>query len=163
MLQRFRRFAAPLLAPAFCAAVRQDPRRVRWSPLTANRFFVMESEQRDGILQNRLSGSGDKITITVTVCEVVSRWEVCWFDPVDFKSPINHTRTMLYQLQIQYEKQGDWENTVFLPMPLMRALDVMATHNILWSKEHGYRLVEVKKWKISTRSQKWAWEHFSRS
>ena len=52
---------------------------------------------------------------------------------------------MLYQLQIQYEKQGDWENTVFLPMPLMRALDVMAPHNILWSKEHGYRLVEVKK------------------
>ena len=77
MLQRFRRFAAPLLAPAFCAAVRQDPRRVRWSPLTANRFFVMESEQHDGILQNRLTGSGDKTTITVTVCEVVLRWEVC--------------------------------------------------------------------------------------
>ena len=77
MLQRFRRFAAPLLAPAFCAAVRQDPRRVRWSPLTANRFFVMESEQHDGILQNRLTGSGDRTIITVTVCEVVSRWEVC--------------------------------------------------------------------------------------
>lgn len=50
---------------------------------------------------------------------------------------------MLYQLQIQYEKRGEWENTVFLPMPLMPVLDIMATHNILWSKEHCYRIVEV--------------------
>jgi len=50
----------------------------------------------------------------------------------------------MYQLEILYKKQGDWENTVFLPMPLMTALDVMATHNILWSKEHCYRIREIK-------------------
>jgi len=50
----------------------------------------------------------------------------------------------MFQLQILYKKQGDWENTVFLPMPLMTALDVMATHNILWSKEHCYRIREIK-------------------
>ena len=47
----------------------------------------------------------------------------------------------MFQLQIKYNKTGNWENTVFLPMTKMKALDVMATHNILWSKEHCYRII----------------------
>ena len=49
----------------------------------------------------------------------------------------------MYQLQILFNKKGEWENTVFLPMDLMRALDIMAMHNKLWSKDHCYRIIEV--------------------
>ena len=49
----------------------------------------------------------------------------------------------MYQLQILFGKQGNWENTVFLPMDKMTALNVMAMHNQLWSKEHCYRIIPV--------------------
>ncbi len=49
----------------------------------------------------------------------------------------------MFQLQIKYGKIGNWENTVFLPMTQMRALDIMAMHNKLWSKEHCYRITPV--------------------
>ena len=48
----------------------------------------------------------------------------------------------MYQLQILFQKQGDWENTVYHPMTLMRALNVMATKNRLYSTIHCYRIVE---------------------
>jgi hypothetical protein len=48
----------------------------------------------------------------------------------------------MYQLQILFEKQGEWENTVYHPMTLMRALNVMATQNRLYSKNHCYRIIE---------------------
>ena len=47
----------------------------------------------------------------------------------------------MFQLQIKYNKTGNWENTVFLPMEKMKALDIMAMHNKLWSKDHCYRLI----------------------
>ena len=49
----------------------------------------------------------------------------------------------MFQLQIKYNKIGNWENTVFLPMTQMRALDIMAMHNQLWSTEHCYRITPV--------------------
>jgi len=49
----------------------------------------------------------------------------------------------MYQLQILFGKQGNWENTVFLPMEKMRALDIMAMHNKLWSNDHCYRIIPV--------------------
>ena len=49
----------------------------------------------------------------------------------------------MFQLQILYGKQGNWENTVFLPMNKMKALEIMAMHNQLWSKNHCYRIIPV--------------------
>jgi len=51
--------------------------------------------------------------------------------------------SLMYQLQILFGKQGNWENTVFLPMEKMRALDIMAMHNKLWSNDHCYRIIPV--------------------
>ena len=48
----------------------------------------------------------------------------------------------MYQLQILFNKKGDWENTVFLPMDKMRALNIMAMHNKLYSEQHCYRIIE---------------------
>ena len=58
------------------------------------------------------------------------------------KESKEHTNPM-FQLQILFNKKGEWENTVFLPMDKMKALDVMAMHNKLWSKDHCYRIIEV--------------------
>ena len=49
----------------------------------------------------------------------------------------------MYQLQILFHKQGNWENTVYQPMDKMKALNVMAHYNKLWSNVHCYRLVSV--------------------
>ena len=55
----------------------------------------------------------------------------------------NTETSAMYQLQILFHKQGNWENTVFLPMDYMRALDIMAMHNQLWSHIHCYRITKV--------------------
>ena len=49
----------------------------------------------------------------------------------------------MYQIQMKYNKTGEWENTVFLPMTQMRALDIMAMLNQLYSTEHCYRIQEA--------------------
>ena len=49
----------------------------------------------------------------------------------------------MYQLQILFHKQGDWENTVFKPMAQMKALDLMAHYNKEWSEVHCYRVIKV--------------------
>ena len=49
----------------------------------------------------------------------------------------------MYRVQMKFNKTGDWENTVFLPMDLMRALDIMALLNKCYSHEHCYRIQEV--------------------
>ena len=55
----------------------------------------------------------------------------------------NTETSVMYQLQILFHKQGNWENTVFLPMDKMKALDIMAMHNKLWSDVHCYRITKV--------------------
>ena len=49
----------------------------------------------------------------------------------------------MYQIQMKFHKTGDWENTVFLPMEFMKALDIQAMLNQLYSHEHCYRIVEA--------------------
>ena len=46
----------------------------------------------------------------------------------------------MYQIQLQWNKQGEWMDTVYHPMPLMRALDIMADLNQLHSEHHCYRV-----------------------
>ena len=47
----------------------------------------------------------------------------------------------MFRIQMKFNKTGDWENTVFLPMDYMRALDIMAMLNQLYSTEHVYRII----------------------
>ena len=49
----------------------------------------------------------------------------------------------MYQLQIKFHKVGDWENTVYQPMDLMKVLNLMATYNQMWSDTHCYRITKV--------------------
>jgi hypothetical protein len=48
----------------------------------------------------------------------------------------------MYRLQIDWQKQGQWENTVWLPMELMKVLDLMAYYNREYSHEHAYRIIK---------------------
>ena len=49
----------------------------------------------------------------------------------------------MFQLQLKWYKQGEWENTVFKPMDKMLALKWLANYNQLWSHIHCYRIIEV--------------------
>ena len=50
----------------------------------------------------------------------------------------------MYRLQISWNKTSPWENTVCLPMELMRVLNLMAYYNKEYSHVHAYRIVQVQ-------------------
>ena len=53
----------------------------------------------------------------------------------------------MFQLQIQWEKQGDWEDTVHCPRAYHKAFQLWDEH-VARCPEHGYRLVGVTGYKV---------------
>ena len=49
----------------------------------------------------------------------------------------------MYQLQLQYFKQGDWENTVFQPMEYQRVQALLKYYRSQWGNTHSYRVVLI--------------------
>ena len=49
----------------------------------------------------------------------------------------------MYQLQLLFHNQGNWENTVFKPMSYQRALTLCQEYNKLWADVHTYRIIAV--------------------
>jgi hypothetical protein len=49
----------------------------------------------------------------------------------------------MYQLQIQWKQQGEWENTVFTPRCYTAAKVLCDSYNKSWGEEHSYRIVPV--------------------
>ena len=47
----------------------------------------------------------------------------------------------MFQLQLRYHNQGDWENTVFKPMPYDKALKMCEYYRIEWKGVHSYRII----------------------
>ena len=52
-------------------------------------------------------------------------------------------RRPMYQLQLQFHKQGEWENTVFRPVEYAQALKLMNDYEEEWRDVHNYRIVPV--------------------
>ena len=49
----------------------------------------------------------------------------------------------MFKLQLQYNKQGEWIDTVYPPRDYMSALDLMAKYNKMWSHQHVYRIIST--------------------
>ena len=47
----------------------------------------------------------------------------------------------MFQLQLQYHKQSDWENTVYKPVDYARALYLLKQYTTAWGNVHNYRIV----------------------
>ena len=50
----------------------------------------------------------------------------------------------MFQLQLRFFNQGNWENTVYKPMAYDKAKAILDHYNREWQGTHSYRLVEVK-------------------
>ena len=50
----------------------------------------------------------------------------------------------MFQLQLRFFNQGEWENTVYKPMAYDKAKAILEHYNRQWQGTHSYRLVEVK-------------------
>ena len=49
----------------------------------------------------------------------------------------------MYQIQMKFNKTGEWIDTVYGPLPQMMALKIMANFNKTWSEVHVYRIIPV--------------------
>jgi len=49
----------------------------------------------------------------------------------------------MYQLQILFHKQGDWENTVYQPMELNRVQSILKHYQSVWGNTHSYRITPI--------------------
>jgi len=49
----------------------------------------------------------------------------------------------LFQLQLQFNKKGDWENTVYQPVEYDKAMYLLKEYKKAWQHVHNYRLVSV--------------------
>ena len=49
----------------------------------------------------------------------------------------------MYQLQIQWEQKGEWENTVFTPRCYTAASALLTSYNKSWGETHAYRIIPV--------------------
>ena len=47
----------------------------------------------------------------------------------------------MFQLQISFHQQSDWENTVFKPVPYDRALELLNYYRKEWADVHAYRII----------------------
>jgi len=52
-------------------------------------------------------------------------------------------RRPMFKLQLQYNRQGDWIDTVYPPRAYADALALMAHYNKIWSHVHEYRIVST--------------------
>lgn len=46
----------------------------------------------------------------------------------------------MFRLQLSWWKQGDWENTVYGPLPYDRALRLLSEYEKMFT-EHSYRII----------------------
>ena len=46
----------------------------------------------------------------------------------------------MYQLQILFYKQGNWENTVYQPMEFNRVQSLLKHYQSTWGNIHSYRI-----------------------
>jgi hypothetical protein len=49
----------------------------------------------------------------------------------------------MFKLQLQYNRQGDWIDTVYPPRAYADALALMAHYNKIWSHVHEYRIIST--------------------
>ncbi len=47
----------------------------------------------------------------------------------------------MYQLQLLFFNQGDWENTVYKPMEYQLAQALLKHYRSTWGNTHAYRLI----------------------
>ena len=49
----------------------------------------------------------------------------------------------MFQLQILFHNQGDWENTVYKPMAYDKALNICKKYQEEWANVHSYRIIST--------------------
>ena len=49
----------------------------------------------------------------------------------------------MYQLQILFHRQGDWENTVYQPMELNRVQSLLKLKRCTYGNLHNYRIIPI--------------------
>ena len=47
----------------------------------------------------------------------------------------------MFQLQLRFFNQGNWENTVYKPMPYDKALKICEEYSTEWQGIHSYRII----------------------
>ena len=50
-------------------------------------------------------------------------------------------RRPMYRLQLQFHKQGEWENTVYQPLDYAKALKLLNEYREEWEGIHNYRII----------------------
>lgn len=50
----------------------------------------------------------------------------------------------MFQLQLKFHNQGDWENMVFMPMPLDNAVKLCKIYQQKWNGIHSYRIINAE-------------------
>ena len=49
----------------------------------------------------------------------------------------------MFQLQLKYHNEGDWENMVFKPMDFDKAWKLYTEYQTMWNGVHSYRIIPV--------------------
>ena len=49
----------------------------------------------------------------------------------------------MFQLQICFHNQSDWENTVYKPMDYAKALELLEYYRKEWAGVHSYRIIKT--------------------
>lgn len=49
----------------------------------------------------------------------------------------------MFQLQLKFFNQGDWENTVFNPMEFDKAVKLCTYYQTEWQGIHSYRIISI--------------------
>ena len=49
----------------------------------------------------------------------------------------------MYQLQLSWHKQGDWENTVYKPVDYAKALNLLKVYKTEFGHIHNYRIIKT--------------------
>lgn len=51
----------------------------------------------------------------------------------------------MFQLQLKFHNQGDWENTVYKPMEFEKAVKLCIQYQNEWNGIHSYRIISTSK------------------
>ena len=62
---------------------------------------------------------------------------------IQFPDQFNPAKLM-FQLELQYMKEGKWEPTVYPPTDYETASKRLTHYNIVWGNVHNYRIAPVK-------------------
>ena len=49
----------------------------------------------------------------------------------------------MFKLQLQWQKQGLWEDSVYPPKDYATALNLLNTYTKAWGNEHSYRIIST--------------------